>query len=71
MHRLSITLICLISILAFAQEATIEEKDDTAPTEEKQKASSSKQADEFETPDTFEATEKLSEDVSAAFPVDI
>ncbi len=26
---------------------------------------------EIETPDTFEATEKLSEDVSAPFPVDI
>ena len=58
-------------MLVYAQESS--------STVEKNEIQEKKPADdtgsdnkvEIETPDTFEATEKLSEDISAPFPVDI
>ena len=57
--------------LLIAQESpsTTSEKE-AKPVKETERVAGDKPV-EIETPDTFDATEKLSEDVAAPFPVDI
>ena len=62
---LALTLTCLE-----AQEDTAGTASD-AEKEEAAEQSETRKPEEFDTPDTFEASERLSEDVSAPFPVDI
>ena len=58
-------------LLVSAQDSTATNEDNKI--EEKKAADDAKPEKqiEIETPDTFEATEKLSEDIPAPFPVDI
>jgi hypothetical protein len=78
--RLLLFLLLMSSLLPlYAQEDTlnidipIEKAQPKVVTEKKEsnKDSSSDTQDEFETPDSFDASEKLSEDIPAPFPVDI
>ena len=71
MRLLLFLLLSSILMPVYAQESssTVEENEiqEKKPADD---AGSDNQV-EIETPDTFEATEKLSEDISAPFPVDI
>lgn len=78
--RLLLFLLLMSSLLPlYAQEDTlnidipIEKTQPKVVTEKKEsnKDSNSDTQDEFETPDSFDASEKLSEDIPAPFPVDI
>ena len=78
--RLLLFLLLMSGLLpVYAQEDTSsieipkEEAQSKVVTEKKEsnKDSNSATQDEFETPDSFNASEKLSEDIPAPFPVDI
>ena len=71
MRRILFFIICFFPLLALTQDAEENQAQESAQTSEQQAENSEKPANEFETPDTFEATEKISEDVPIAFPVDI
>ena len=70
----SLTRIVLLLLLstgfAYAQDETAA-GDEQKQGQETQQDTETKAQPEVETPDTFEATEQLSEDIAAEFPVDI
>ena len=55
----------------FAQEESAADSGDQVEQKTEQNKEASEKPDDFETPDSFEASERLSEDVPAPFPVDI
>ncbi|NKB39265.1 MAG: hypothetical protein GKR93_19210 [Gammaproteobacteria bacterium] len=57
--------------LTLAQEESAGDNADEVVNKTEQSAETKEQKTEFETPDSFEASERLSEDVPAPFPVDI
>ena len=66
-------LIFLVLTLTFvqAQEDATSEASDAGQEQAEATEAGPRKPEEFDTPDSFEASEKLSEDVSAPFPVDI
>lgn len=71
----ALLLLPFISLNLAAQEAPPESSQDeaagTAPREKAADAEKTEQAAKPESPDTFEPSEEISEDLSVSFPVDI
>ncbi len=75
-RKLLLLLTCCFPLVALTQDTPESATEAPAQTSEQQAEASEQSSNagsenEFETPDSFEATEKVSEDYSIPFPVDI
>ena len=71
MRALLLILLALTLTGLQAQEDTADKASEAEQEQTETEQNKARTPEEFDTPDTFEASEKLSEDVSAPFPVDI
>ena len=76
MRKLLLLLICFSPLAALTQDTQESATETPAQASDQQaqageESSNASSENEFETPDSFEATEKVSEDYSIPFPVDI